>query len=50
MLLVRQLAYHLALKLSTIQQQRSFKPIASLVRATHSPRAHYDALRLNIHF
>jgi len=33
MLLVKQLAYHLALKLTTIQQQGSFKakPIASLV-------------------
>ena len=31
MLLVRQLAYHLALKLSTILQQESFKPIVSLV-------------------
>jgi len=30
-LLARQLAYHLALKLSTSQKQGSFKPIASLV-------------------
>ena len=32
MLLVRQVAYHLALKLSTIQQQGSFKPGVGKVR------------------